>query len=88
MFIKLLVLTILIRLAITFFETPRAALGPELTKDYDRRNLLNGMGLFFGYVGAIVIGFVMLEYFLPENKLPKLNSSTPEKKSPSVLPLC
>ena len=68
LFIKLLVLTILIRLAITFFETPRAALGPELTKDYDRRNLLNGMGLFFGYVGAIVIGFVMLEYFLPETE--------------------
>ncbi len=68
LFVKLLVLTILIRLAITFFETPRAALGPELTKDYDRRNLLNGMGIFFGYVGAIVIGFVMLEYFLPETE--------------------
>ena len=66
LFVKLLVLTILIRLAITFFETPRAALGPELTKDYDRRNTLNAMGLFFGYGGAILIGYVMLEFFLPE----------------------
>tara|TARA_B100001287_G_scaffold113943_1_gene95910 strand:+ start:123 stop:1568 length:1446 start_codon:yes stop_codon:yes gene_type:complete len=66
LFFKLLILTICIRLAITFFETPRAALGPELTKDYDRRNTLNAMGLFFGYGGAILVGFVMLEYFLPE----------------------
>ena len=66
LFLKLLTLTVCIRLAITFFETPRAALGPELTKDYDRRNTLNAMGLFFGYGGAILIGFVMLEFFLPE----------------------
>ena len=66
LFLKLLILTVCIRLAITFFETPRAALGPELTKDYDRRNTLNAMGLFFGYAGAILIGFVMLEFFLPE----------------------
>ena len=66
LFLKLLTLTVCIRLAITFFETPRAALGPELTKDYDRRNTLNAMGLFFGYGGAILIGYVMLEFFLPE----------------------
>ena len=66
LFLKLLILTVCIRLAITFFETPRAALGPELTKDYDRRNTLNAMGLFFGYGGAILVGFVMLEFFLPE----------------------
>ncbi|GIR94375.1 MFS transporter [Gammaproteobacteria bacterium] len=66
LFLKLLTLTVCIRLAITFFETPRAALGPELTKDYDRRNTLNAMGLFFGYGGAILVGFVMLEFFLPE----------------------
>ena len=66
LFLKLLTLTVCIRLAITYFETPRAALGPELTKDYDRRNTLNAMGLFFGYGGAILVGFVMLEFFLPE----------------------
>ena len=66
LFLKLLTLSVCIRLAITFFETPRAALGPELTKDYDRRNTLNAMGLFFGYGGAILIGYVMLEFFLPE----------------------
>jgi len=66
LFLKLLILTVSIRLAITFFETPRAALGPELTKNYDRRNTLNAMGLFFGYGGAILVGYVMLAYFLPE----------------------
>ena len=66
LFLKLLTLTVCIRLAITFFETPRAALGPELTKNSDRRNTLNAMGLFFGYGGAILVGFVMLEFFLPE----------------------
>ena len=50
LFFKLLILTISIRLAITFFETPRAALGPELTKDYDRRNTLNAMGLFLSLI--------------------------------------
>ena len=30
-----MILVILVRLALTFYETPRAALGPELTKDYD-----------------------------------------------------
>lgn len=66
LFWKLMILVILVRFAITFYETPRAALGPELTKDYDRRNLVNGMGMTMGYIGGIFISFVMLGFFLEE----------------------
>ena len=63
-----MILVILVRLALTFYETPRAALGPELTKDYDRRNLLNGMGMSMGFVGGIFVSFVMLGFFLEETE--------------------
>ena len=68
LFWKLMILVILVRLALTFYETPRAALGPELTKDYDRRNLLNGMGMSMGFVGGIFVSFVMLGFFLEETE--------------------
>ena len=45
LFTRLLVLMILMRLAMTFYEVPRGALGPELTKDYDQRNIIAGIGM-------------------------------------------
>ena len=33
---------ILMRIAMTFYEVPRGALAPELTKDYDQRNIISG----------------------------------------------
>ena len=44
LFIKLLVTSILVRTFFTLYETPRAAIGPELIKDYERRNTLSGYG--------------------------------------------
>ena len=45
LFTRLLVLMILMRIAMTFYEVPRGALAPELTKDYDQRNIIAGIGM-------------------------------------------
>ena len=68
LFWRLLILVILIRVSITFYETPRAALGPELTKDYDRRNFLNGWAYVIAIFGAISLSFVMYKFFLVETE--------------------
>ena len=68
LFWKLLILVLIIRISLTFYEIPRASLGPELTKDYDKRNFVNG----WAYVAAVVAGttvtFVMYSYFLTETE--------------------
>ena len=67
LFLRLLVLMILMRIAMTFYEVPRAALGPELTKDYDQRNKIAGIGMALGWVGGAGISFIHMEYFLVDN---------------------
>ena len=68
LFWKLLILVLIIRISLTFYEIPRASLGPELTKDCDKRNFVNG----WAYVAAVVAGttvtFVMYSYFLTETE--------------------
>ena len=39
-FFRLVILMIVMRLSMTFYEVPRNALAPELSKDYDQRNAL------------------------------------------------
>lgn len=68
LFWKLLLLVILIRLSLTFYETPRAALGPELTKEYDRRTFVNGWAYVLAVLGAIILNYLMYEYFLVETE--------------------
>ena len=51
LFIKLLIASILLRTLFTFYETPRAAIGPELITDYERRNTLSGYGVLYGNMG-------------------------------------
>ena len=68
LFWKLLILVLIIRISLTFYEIPRASLGPELTKDYDKRNFVNA----WAYVAAVIAGttvtFVMYSYFLVETE--------------------
>ena len=49
LFWYLLTFAILTRAALTFFETPNAALAPELTRDYDERSTLQSVR--FDYTG-------------------------------------
>jgi Na+/melibiose symporter-like transporter len=48
----LLVLSIIIRTAISFFETPNVALATELTEDYTERSKLISLGHFFAWSGG------------------------------------
>ena len=63
-----MLLVILIRISLTFYETPRAALGPELTKEYDRRTFVTGWSYVMGVMGAIILSYLMYEFFLIETE--------------------
>ena len=64
LYFRLVFWLVMLRLAMTFYEIPRGALGPELTKDYDQRNLLSGWGMAFGWFGGAGIAFVANRWFL------------------------
>src|SRR6056300_1149072 len=67
MFTRLLVLMVLMRIAMTFYEVPRAALVPELSKDYDQRNNFSGVGMALGWLGGAGISFIHMEFFLGDS---------------------
>ena len=52
LFVRLLCLTVAVRVSMTLYEIPRAALGPELTKDYDQRTQLVGWSTSYGWFGG------------------------------------
>lgn len=59
MFWYLLLLAILIRTFITFYETPSASLMPELSQDYDERTKLQAWRLYFGWTGGNLMSVLM-----------------------------
>ena len=64
LFVHLVVLAILVRLFITFFEIPNTSLISELTEDYDDRTSMMGIRYFFGWWGGLSMS--LLAYgFLP-----------------------
>ena len=65
LFLYLLGLTIAVRLSMTFYEVPRQALGPELTKDYEQRTTLYGLANAFGWIGSIGLGFIARAFLFP-----------------------
>ncbi len=71
LFWKLIGLLFVLRISMTLFEVPRAALAPELSKDYDQRNNLAALGMMFGWIGGSGIDFLAkffwLESFLDFN---------------------
>ncbi len=71
LFWYVLVMAVLTRAALTFFETPNAALGPELTRDYVQRSSLSSWRSFFGWTGGnamtvMMFFFVFQAYSTPE----------------------
>lgn len=52
LFWYILILAVVIRTFITFYETPSAALAPELSDDYDERSSILSYRYFFGWVGG------------------------------------
>ncbi|MGY4397919.1 GPH family glycoside/pentoside/hexuronide:cation symporter [Sphingomonas sp. UYAg733] len=61
----LLVLGVLIRIFMTFYETPSSALAPELADDYDERSSILSWRLFFGWSGGNVMTVLMFAVIFP-----------------------
>ena len=66
LFLYLLVLAVAVRVSMTFYEVPRQALGPELTKDYEQRTQLVGIATAFGFIGGTGMSFYIMTYLFPE----------------------
>ena len=64
MFWYLLLLAILIRTFITFYETPSSSLMPELSQDYDERTKLQAWRLYFGWTGGNLMSVLMFGVLL------------------------
>lgn len=65
LFAWLVVLAVLIRTFITFYETPSSALAPELSRDYDERSNLLSWRVFFGWVGGNTMSVLMFAAIFP-----------------------
>ena len=61
----LLLLAVFIRTAMTFYETPSAALAPELTNDYIERSSLISYRSYFGWTGGNAMTVLMFFFLFP-----------------------
>ncbi|MEW6272883.1 MAG: MFS transporter [Thermodesulfobacteriota bacterium] len=64
LFAYLVVVAIVIRTFITFYEVPSASLVPELTSSYDERTSLLSFRYFFGWWGGLSMGLLAFQVFL------------------------
>jgi glycoside/pentoside/hexuronide:cation symporter, GPH family len=64
LFIYLIVVAIIVRTFITFYEIPSAALVPELTEDYDERTSFMAYRVFFGWYGGLAMAALAFFVFL------------------------
>jgi len=67
LFTQLFILATLLRLAWTFFNVPRQALGAELSKDYNQRNTLTAVSTFFGWFGGAIMWYMTTAVFLGDS---------------------
>jgi Na+/melibiose symporter-like transporter len=68
LFFYLVAITILVRIAISCYEVPSAALAPELSPDYDQRTSLMSYRWLFGAVGGGITIAVALGLFMVATK--------------------
>jgi len=72
LFAYVLGLGVLIRVAMTLYEIPSAALVPELTEDYDQRSTLISLRTFFGWVGGTLAAVMMFGAIFPAFSTPAI----------------
>ena len=65
LFWYLLTLAVVIRTAMTFYETPSAALAPELTNDYVERSSLISYRSYFAWTGGNAMTVLMFFFLFP-----------------------
>lgn len=68
MFVYLIVVAVVVRTFITFFEIPNSALVAELTTDYDQRTSFLSFRIFFGWYGGLGMLVLALFVFLVPTK--------------------
>jgi len=65
LFWYIVILTIIIRTFITFYETPSTALAPELSSDYDERSRILSFRYFFGWAGGNIMTVITFAAIFP-----------------------
>ncbi len=73
----LIVMSVIVRLSVSFYEIPSAALMAELTNNYDERTALSTYRSLFMAIGLVGMGIVVFKYFLvptPEQPIGQLNA--------------
>jgi GPH family glycoside/pentoside/hexuronide:cation symporter len=60
----LITLLVTLRLCVSLYEVPSAALAPELTTDYHQRTSLFSYRFFFGMIGGLGMNIVLYQVFL------------------------
>ena len=68
LFLYFVVMSVVIRTLITFYEIPATALVAELTPDYDQRTDLMSFRYFFAWWGGLTMAVLNYLVFLPEEK--------------------
>jgi glycoside/pentoside/hexuronide:cation symporter, GPH family len=67
--IYLVAMLVTVRLLLSLYEIPSAALGPELTLDYHQRTSLMSWRFFFGTLGGAGISVLALQVFLRKDAM-------------------
>ena len=78
LFLYLLIVAIVVRTFITFYEIPSAALAPELTADYDQRTSFMSFRVFFAWYGGMTMYSLAFMVFLTPDaahKVGQLNAA-------------
>jgi GPH family glycoside/pentoside/hexuronide:cation symporter len=66
-FIYLVVIAIVIRTFVSFYEVPSSALAAEFSSGYDERSVLLSYRYFFGWVGGLALNWIGNRYlFVPD----------------------
>lgn len=84
LFWYVLILAIATRIFITFFETPNAALAPELTRDYDQRSNLQSYRSFFGWTFGNAMTVIMFIAVFPAFVTPAITNGQFNREAYSV----
>lgn len=74
----LIVITILVRSFISLYEIPSAALGPELSSDYDERTSYMAYRYLFGWIGGVTMYILAFSIFLRPNAAHPVGQLNPD----------
>ncbi|HSZ52546.1 MAG TPA: MFS transporter [Caulobacteraceae bacterium] len=77
LFFYLVVVAIVIRTFITFYEVPSSALSAELTQGYDERTVLLSYRYFFGWVGGLLLYLITFSFLLVPDAHHKVGQTNP-----------